>query len=343
MPAAFLSPTPFADPQLANLYVSAVLDRGNYTAGRAPVRRPWPGRIQAFNIGVRSAGAVSAFADLGISLLDRFLLPSRGMYYPLIRRRGPDANASRRRRECRRSRLRRHRAASGHFGSTMPAARPEFRSLQKRRLALPSIQAQLFPNQRWSIDLQDSGSFTLPTFVDAISRTPDVVNDGRVRPQRACSGGPNLHRPSALTSFVRASDAARGGASSGTITRSGLSATWQLAPAIRASRLDDARDRHGPGLRETMAYDGNMAPTVNAFWLTYRLNGGAISARCDLPARLARRGAVLPRGRRISRDRSRIACAGIPALKTGCGGRSRRRRALRRSVTAGDLSSPAVT
>ena len=29
-----------------------------------------------------------------------------------------------------------------------------------------------------------------------------------------------------------------------------------------------------PAYEETMAYDGNMAPTVNAFWLTYSLNGG---------------------------------------------------------------------
>jgi hypothetical protein len=64
------------------------------------------------------------------------------------------------------------------------------------------------------------------------------------------------------------------GASSGTITSAGLSATWQLAPAfaLRAwtMHVTDTVSAYGG----TTAYDGNMAPTVNAFWLTYEPNGG---------------------------------------------------------------------
>jgi len=261
----------FADPQLANLYVSAVLDRGNYAVGTGVNASTAAWSDSGFNIGVRSAGAVSAFADLGIRSSTGFY-SQPGLYYPLYvgadltqTRADAGVNASGRDYDV--------TAGVGTFwidyaGGTTGVSEPA-----KATLALPSIQVQLFPNQRWSVDLQDSGSFTLPTFVD------EYAYSGAVN-------GVEYDRNALLAEAVTYTDQSRlrvsleqatqrvGGASSGTISSAGLSAIWQVAPAIVLRAWTMHVTDTVPAYAETTAYDGNMAPTVNAFWLTYNLNGG---------------------------------------------------------------------
>jgi hypothetical protein len=261
----------FADPQLANLYVSAVLDRGNYAVGTGANASTVAWSDAGFNIGVRSTGAVSAFADLGIRSSTGFY-SQPGLEYPLyvgadltqtradagVNASGRDYNVT---------------AGVGTFwidyaGGTTGVSQPA-----RATLALPSIQAQLFPNQRWSIDLQDSGSFTLPTFVD------EYVYSGVVN-------AVDYDRNALLAETLTYTDQARlrvsleqatqrvAGASSGTITSTGLSATWQVAPSLVLRAWTMHVTDTVPAYEETTAYDGNIAPTVNAFWLTYKLNGG---------------------------------------------------------------------
>jgi len=263
----------FADPQLANLYVSAVLDRGNYALGTGEDASIAAWSDSGVNVGVRSSGPVSAFADLGIrSSSGLYYQFQPEYYYPLTvgadltqTRADAGVNASGRDYDV--------TAGVGTFwidyaGGTTGVSEPA-----KAALALPSIQAQLFPNQKWSINLEDSGSFTLPTFVD------EYVYSGSVN-------AVEYDRNALLAESLTYTDQARlrvsleqatqrvAGASSGTITSAGLSATWQLAPAIAFRAWTMHVTDTVPAYGGTTAYDGNMAPTVNAFWLTYEPNGG---------------------------------------------------------------------
>jgi hypothetical protein len=264
----------FSDPQLANLYVSAVLDRGNYALGTGENASIAAWSDSGLNVGVRSSGAVSAFADLGVrsssGLYYQQYQPE--VYYPLT----VGADLTQTRADAGVNAIGRDydvTAGVGSFwidyaGGTTGVSEPA-----KAALALPSIQAQLFPNQRWSINLEDSGSFTLPTFVDEYAYTGSV---NAVEYDRNALLAESLTYTDQARLRVSLEQATQrvAGASSGTITSAGLSATWQLAPAfaLRAwtMHVTDTVSAYGG----TTAYDGNMAPTVNAFWLTYEPNGG---------------------------------------------------------------------
>ena len=137
--------------------------------------------------------------------------------------------------------------ASEPFGSIMPAARREFRSLQRPR-------SRSLQSRRSSFRIKDGASISR-TAVRSRSR-PSLMNmrtlggkRGRVRPQRASCRGPHVYRPNALTSLARTGDAAR----SRRIARNdyvrGSFGNLAGGAVDRASRLDDARDRHRPGLR----------------------------------------------------------------------------------------------
>lgn len=265
----------YADPQLANLYVSAVLDRGNYTLGTGQNTSTAVWSDSGLNIGVRSLGAVSAFADLGVRASTGFYDQQAPYYYYPLPRVGADltqkradagANASGRDYDV--------TAGVGTFwidyaGGTAGVSQPA-----KAALAIPSVQAQLFPNQRWSLDLQDSDSFTLPTFVDQYQNFGPNVN--------AVEYDRNALLAEALTytdqarlrvSFEQATQRVAG-ASSGTITSAGLSAIWQLAPSIALHAWTMHVTDTVPAYALPTAYDGSTTPTVNAFWLTYDATGG---------------------------------------------------------------------
>ncbi len=148
--------------------------------------------------------------------------------------------------------------AGGQYGVSQPA---------RTALAVPSLQAQLFPNGRFSLNLEGSGSFTLPTFVDQY-----LYADGGPMPvqleRNALQAAVLTYTDDARVrfSFEQASENVSG-ASSGRIDSTGLSAIWQVAPTISlrawTMHVTDTAPVYGGGF----PYEGN-APTVNAFWLT---------------------------------------------------------------------------
>ncbi|MGA8661562.1 MAG: carboxypeptidase-like regulatory domain-containing protein [Candidatus Cybelea sp.] len=267
----------YADPQLANLYVSAVLDRGNYTQGTAQNTSTAVWSDSGLNIGVRSLGAVSAFADLGVRASTGFYDQQAPYYYYPLPRVGADltqtradagVNASGRDYDV--------TAGVGAFwidyaGGTTGLSQPA-----KTALALPSIQAQLFPNQRWTLDLQDSDSFTLPTFVDQYEYSGPGVN--AVEYDRNALVAETLTYTDQARLRVSLEQATQhvAGATSGTITSAGLSATWQVAPSIALRAWTMHVTDTVPAYALTTAYDGSTTPTVNAFWLTYDATPGGL-------------------------------------------------------------------
>jgi hypothetical protein len=265
----------FSVPRALNLSLSGVIDRGNYdwSSGAYPFSAAWSDA--GFNAGIHSNGPVVGFADVGVRSSTGFDDSQVLAYGP------PQVGAT----------LDQTRADAGvsatsndldvtagvgafwidYAGGTYGVSAPA-----KTSLAVPSIQAKLFPNGNWSLDLQGSGSFTLPTFVEQYLYAP-------------YSAMPVLLARNSLQAAVLSyTDGARirlaveealedvAGAYSGKIASSGLSAIWQIAPAISlrawTMHVSDTTEPFG-----SYPYDGAVAPTVNALWLTYG-NGDAVRA-----------------------------------------------------------------
>ena len=156
--------------------------------------------------------------------------------------------------------------AGGTYGVSQPA---------RTALAVPSLDAKLFPNGKWSLNLQASGSFTLPTFTEQYlyaEAQPMPVELTRNALQAAIlsyTDGARLR-----VEFEGATENVSGSAS-GRISSMGLSAIWQVAPEISlrtwTMHVTDTAPIYGGLLPST------DAPTVNAIWLTYD-TGGAIRA-----------------------------------------------------------------
>ena len=311
-----------------------ILDRGSYTLGTGQNTSTAVWSDSGLNIGVRSLGAVSAFADLGVRASTGFYDQQAPYYYyyPLPRvgadltqtRADAGVNASGRDYDV--------TAGVGAFwidyaGGTTGLSRPA-----KTALALPSIQAQLFPNQRWSLDLQDSDSFTLPTFVDQYEYSGPGVN--AVEYDRNALVAETLTYTDQARLRVSLEQATQhvAGATSGTITSAGLSATWQVAPSIALRAWTMHVTDTVPAYALTTAYDGSTTPTVNAFWLTYDATRRPAS-RCDLPARLARRSTLLSRRRRPLRTHRQPPSMVRRCRRPGAPDVSRRGSTFRRSLT----------
>lgn len=264
----------FSVPRALNLSLSGVIDRGNYvwTQGEYPIATVWSDT--QFDAGVHSNGPVVAFADVGVrssSGFDDVQVPS----YEL-----PQLGAT----------LEQTHADAGvaiasdavnltagvgafwiGYAGGVDGSQPA-----NTALAVPSLDAKLFPNGKWSLDLQGSGSFTLPTFVE----------------QYFSAGTPPLPvllaRSSLQAAVLSYTDDARlrisveealedvAGAYSGKIASSGVAAIWQIAPTISlrawTMHVSDSTEPF-----DGYPYDGAVAPTVDALWLTYD-NVGAIRA-----------------------------------------------------------------
>jgi hypothetical protein len=257
----------YANPQLENLYASAAVDRGNYTFGSAAYSAAAIWSDSNVLIGAHTSGAVSAFADLGLRL-------STGLYdqqagWSLLPSIGATLSQSRLDAGI-------HATGAGYdvkaglgafwidyggglYGVSQPA---------KTTLAAPSLQAQLFPEGRWSLNIQGSGSFTLPTFLeqyDYIDYPPTSVQLERNELVAGALTYTDLSR--VRVSFEEASQRVTG-VTTGTITSAGLAATWQVTPelALRAWTMH-VTDTVTPFV--VAGYDEGSAPTVNAMWLTY--------------------------------------------------------------------------
>ena len=265
----------FSDPRALNLSLTAVTDRGDYTtsAYQYPTSAAWSD--SGFDASVHSAGPIIAFADVGLRSSTGFYDP-QALPYDLPRvgamldQTRADAGIAVSGKDYAVT------AAVGAFwfdyaGGTYGVSQPA-----STALAVPSLQAQLFPNGRWSLNLEGSGSFTLPTFVDQYLSAEAQAMPVQLE-RNALQAAVLTYTDDARVrlSFEQASENVSG-ASSGRITSTGFSAIWQLAPMISlrawTMHVADTAPLYGSGL----PYEGN-APTVSAFWLTYD-TGNAVRA-----------------------------------------------------------------
>jgi hypothetical protein len=256
----------FADDRLANLQVTGSVDRGGYVAsyGSTPYDTIWSDA--SFDASVHSNGPVQLFADAGTRY-------STGYYdTPAY----SEIGAS----------LRQSRADAGFttggpwyavtggvgmfwIGYTGGAYGSQPLSAA---FATPSLQATLFPKSRWSVDMEGSGSFSLPTFLQQY-QYPDYSSTIEFTRNSLFAGALNYTDDARLKlSFEGATQSVRG-SSFGTVTSAGLSATWQVAPLISlrawGMHVTDTAETYPAGIEPY----GGMAPSTGALWATYDNNG----------------------------------------------------------------------
>lgn len=261
----------FNDPRALNLSLSAIADRGDYFIkfGEYPVSSAWSD--SGFSAGIHTTGPITGFADVAVRTSTGFYdpqalpvgLPRVGA---MLAQSHVDAGFVAAGREY---------TVVGGFGAfwadysggTLGISQPA-----KTGFLLPSLDARFFPNGRWSVDLQGSGSFTLPTFVEQYQYSGGFATPLASERNTLVAGALTYTDDARLRlSFEQASQSTRG-AWFGTTTSTGFSAIWQIAPAISlrawTMHVNDTLPLYGGDLPY-----GGAAPTVNALWLTYDLPG----------------------------------------------------------------------
>jgi hypothetical protein len=259
----------FDDRRLANLQVTTSIDRGSYVAayGSTPYDTVWSDA--GFNASIHSNGPIQLFADAGT----RF---STG-YYDAATTGLPQIGAA----------SRQSRADAGFTGGgswyavtggvgmfwiDYSGGSYGYSQPLSAAFATPSLQATLFPHGKWSVDLEGSGSFSLPTYV-AQYQFSDGTSTIDFTRNSLFAGSVNYTDDARLRlSFEGATQSVRG-SSFGIVTSAGLSATWQVAPLISLR----AWGMHVTDTAETYPGDidpyGGIAPSTGALWATYDNNG----------------------------------------------------------------------
>jgi len=262
-------------PRALNLTVSGVVDRGDYayTQDEYPISTQWSD--SGLSAGIHSDGPIVAFADAGIrsstGIYDAQALP--GTFPRLaasLQQTRADAGVVTSGNDY--SLV----AGVGAFWFDYAGGVRGFSQPARTALAVPSLQSQLFPNGKFSLNLQESGSFTLPTFEQQY-----LFSDWESLPVQ-------LTRNWLQAAALSYTDGARirfafeeatqnvSGASSGKISSSGVSAIWQIAPAISLRAWTMHVTDEVPLYGIELPYAGG-APTVSAVWLTYD-TGNAVRA-----------------------------------------------------------------
>jgi hypothetical protein len=265
----------FTDPRALNLSLSAVMDRGDYvmTQGEYPISAAWSDA--GFSAGIHSDGPVAAFADVGVR-------SSTGFYdaqaLPIGLPRVAAALAQTRADTGVTAKGAAYDVTAGvgafwfdYGGGTNGLSQPA-----RTALAVPSLQARLFPNGKWTLNLQGSGAFTLPTFVEQYQYSGAQampVELQRDEMQAAILSYTDQSR--VRVSFEQASENVSG-VSTGRITSTGISAVWQVAPAI-SLRAWTMHLTNTAGGYATAAIPFGVGTSVGAVWLTYD-TGSALRA-----------------------------------------------------------------
>ena len=278
----------------ADLYASYVVDRGGYGAalGGTALSDVWSD--SSFSAGARSRGPVALFADasdrLSTGIYDDSFYSQARIAGTLTQTRfdaGIDATSS----DVDASAgvgLFGAGFTGGSYGTSVPAS---------ARLATPSVLVKLFPDSKWSANLGASGSFTLPNLWQQYA--PNDGDDGLVYDRNALYDATLTYTDQArLRVSVEGALQHVAGSTNGTVTSTGVSVAWQIAPAISlrawTMHVDDTTVATPP---YSPFYPSGTPATVNAFWLTYD-NGGALRVDADLSARSSQRCAVRARRRR---------------------------------------------
>jgi hypothetical protein len=143
----------------------------------------------------------------------------------------------------------------------------------KAAFALPSIQAQIFPNGRFGGTLEAAGSFTLPTFEQLYSNfyyPPGTLNLQRNTLEAIALDYTDESR---LRVALEAASQHVAGSAAGTITSAGIAASWQIAPSLSLRAWTMHVTDTVPAISTLGAYYTFASPTENAAWLTYDANG----------------------------------------------------------------------
>jgi hypothetical protein len=253
-------------------HASFVTDLGTYDADDDLISDLWTD--SAFTIGMRTRGAVQAFADLSARY-------STGIY---------DAQALNTPRiagSIEQDRLDAGLEAVGTgydvtggvglFGIDYAGGSLGVSSPSTAHLATPSLQAQLFPQSKWSLDLDASGAFTLPDLWQQYSYDDnyEALTLDRQRLYTATLGYTDDAR---VRVSLEAASQRVSGYANGLVTSAGVAVAWQIAPLVALQawtmHVDDATSTSGQA--PPYGIEG-IAPTVNAVWLTYD-NGFRVDA-----------------------------------------------------------------
>jgi hypothetical protein len=257
----------FADNRLANLQVTTAIDRGGYVAtfGSTPYDTVWSDN--SFDASVHSNGPLQLFADAGTRYSTGYY-DTPAAYVPIAA-------------SLRASRADAGFTSSGSWYAVMGGAGMFWIDYTggasgsqpvSAAFATPSLQATLFPKSRWSLDMDGSGSFSLPTFLQQYQNPGDDTTVDFTR-NSLFAGALNYTDDARLRlSFEGATQSVRG-SSFGTVTSAGLSATWQIAPAISlrawGMHVTDTAESYSGGIEPY----GGIAPSTGALWTTYDNNG----------------------------------------------------------------------
>ena len=259
----------YGNARLANLYLTATTDRGNdeFQVGEYASQTVWSDAGIA--AGVRSNGAISTFADVGVrassggyaSSQYEYALPTIGAHFQQLH---SDAGIT--------TGNQNYDLAAGLGAFWLQYRGGVVEAPLKTALLLPSVQAQIFPNGHFGGTLEAAGSFTLPTFEQvyngyyspaslALQRnafqalTFDYTDESRVR-----------------MALEEASQRV-GGAALGTITLFGVAASWQIAPFVSLRTWTMHVTDNVASIATLNAYPTALSPTENAAWLTYDAAG----------------------------------------------------------------------
>ena len=149
-----------------------------------------------------------------------------------------------------RHRLSRDGQASARTGSTTRAERTESRSPPRRRSRFRRCARSSCRATSGASNLEGSGSFTLPTFADQYRYADAQPAPVAYQRNSLFAALGHLHgRRAAARSRSEGASQNVSGASTGTVTSSGISAIWQVAPAISVRAWTMHVDRHGAARR----------------------------------------------------------------------------------------------
>lgn len=260
----------YSNARLANLYVSATTDRGNdlFALSQYATQTVWSDAGVA--AGVRSNATVATFADIGVRASSGefasseygYALPSIGANFRQLHADAgittgdSDYNVS---------------AGAGAFWLQYQNGAQQ--TPLKAALALPSVQAHIFPNGRFGGTLEAAGSFTLPTFEQLYNNyyyPPETLDLQRNTLQAVSFDYTDESR---VRIALEAATQHVAGAAAGTISSAGISASWQIAPALSLRAWTMHVSDNIPPVTTLGAYPFAPSPTENAAWLTYDANG----------------------------------------------------------------------
>ncbi|MBV8198413.1 MAG: carboxypeptidase regulatory-like domain-containing protein [Candidatus Eremiobacteraeota bacterium] len=262
----------FSAPRFANFSLTALTDRGAYAEefGDYPVSTVWSD--SGIVAGVHSNGPISGFAHLAFrnstGIYDAQALPfGLPRIAAVLTQTHADAGVTLTAPEG--------TLTAGVGGFWIGYSGGSYGVSQPQRTALlePSLQAHLFPNGKLSATLEGSGSFTLPTFVQQYQYAGPTGRAIALTRNSLLAGALTYTDDSRVSISLESADESFGGAQIGTIDSTGLSGTWQIAPALALRAW-------------TMRVTQNLLPiipaypwfdsTVNAFWLTYAPPAGGL-------------------------------------------------------------------